>query len=74
MIRRLQSNVFAALDNLRLAMGTFLGNPLRTLLTLLGIVIGVMINCVKPTTVMSSPTVIISASAMTPETTPTMMT
>jgi putative ABC transport system permease protein len=41
MIRRLQSNLFAALDNLRLAMGTFLGNPLRTLLTLLGIVIGV---------------------------------
>jgi len=41
MIRRFQSNVLAALDNLRLAMGTFLGNPLRTLLTLLGIVIGV---------------------------------
>ncbi|WP_095983117.1 ABC transporter permease [Melittangium boletus] len=33
--------MLAALDNLRLAMGTFLGNPLRTLLTLLGIVIGV---------------------------------
>jgi putative ABC transport system permease protein len=31
----------AFLDNLRLALGTFLGNPLRTLLTLLGIVIGV---------------------------------
>jgi len=41
MIRRIQSHVFAALDNLRLALGTFLGNPLRTLLTLLGIVIGV---------------------------------
>ena len=32
----------AFLDNLRLAFGTFLGNPLRSLLTLLGIVIGVM--------------------------------
>lgn len=31
----------AFLDNLRLAFGTFLGNPLRSLLTLLGIVIGV---------------------------------
>ncbi len=31
----------AFLDNLRLAAGTFLGNPLRSLLTLLGIVIGV---------------------------------
>ncbi|HYH98230.1 ABC transporter permease, partial [Hyalangium sp.] len=31
----------AAIDNLRLAIGTFLGNPLRSLLTLLGIVIGV---------------------------------
>lgn len=39
--RRFQSSVLAALDNLRLAMGTFLGNPLRTLLTLLGIIIGV---------------------------------
>jgi putative ABC transport system permease protein len=29
------------LDNLRLAFGTFIANPLRTLLTLLGIVIGV---------------------------------
>ncbi|MBU8900404.1 ABC transporter permease [Corallococcus sp. H22C18031201] len=28
-------------DNLRLALGTFLGNPLRSLLTLVGIVIGV---------------------------------
>ncbi len=31
----------ALLDNIRLAAGTFLGNPLRSLLTLLGIVIGV---------------------------------
>jgi putative ABC transport system permease protein len=31
----------AFFDNLRLAFGTFLGNPLRSLLTLLGIVIGV---------------------------------
>jgi putative ABC transport system permease protein len=31
----------AFLDNLRLAFGTFLGSPLRSLLTLLGIVIGV---------------------------------
>ncbi|MBX5480425.1 MAG: ABC transporter permease [Myxococcaceae bacterium] len=31
----------AFLDNLRLAFGTFIANPLRTLLTLLGIVIGV---------------------------------
>lgn len=31
----------AFLDNLRLALGTFLGNPLRSLLTLVGIVIGV---------------------------------
>ena len=30
-----------AVDNVRLAAGTFLGNPLRSLLTLLGIVIGV---------------------------------
>ena len=29
------------IDNLRLAFGTFLANPLRTLLTLLGIMIGV---------------------------------
>src|SRR5687767_11989618 len=34
--------MLAFLDNLRLALGTFLGNPLRALLTLLGIVIGVM--------------------------------
>ena len=33
--------MLAFLDNLRLALGTFLGNPLRSLLTLLGIVIGV---------------------------------
>ncbi|WP_375773831.1 ABC transporter permease [Archangium gephyra] len=33
--------MLAMADNLRLALGTFLGNPLRTLLTLLGIVIGV---------------------------------
>jgi len=31
----------ALIDNFRLAFGTFLGNPLRSLLTLLGIVIGV---------------------------------
>ena len=31
----------AFLDNIRLAMGTFFAHPLRTLLTLLGIVIGV---------------------------------
>ncbi len=31
----------AFLDNLRLSFGTFLGNPLRSLLTLIGIVIGV---------------------------------
>ncbi|MBF5044121.1 ABC transporter permease [Aggregicoccus sp. 17bor-14] len=31
----------AFFDNLRLSLGTFLGNPLRSLLTLLGIVIGV---------------------------------
>ncbi|WP_375759127.1 ABC transporter permease [Corallococcus exercitus] len=31
----------AFLDNLRLSVGTFLGNPLRSLLTLVGIVIGV---------------------------------
>src|SRR5258707_5057403 len=29
------------LDNLRLSLGTFISNPLRSLLTLLGIVIGV---------------------------------
>lgn len=39
--RRFQSSLLAVVDNLRLAMGTFLGNPLRSLLTLLGIVIGV---------------------------------
>ncbi|MCY1077623.1 ABC transporter permease [Archangium lansingense] len=33
--------MLAMADNLRLALGTFMGNPLRTLLTLLGIVIGV---------------------------------
>ena len=41
MFRRFQANLLAMADNLRLAMGTFMGNPLRTLLTLLGIVIGV---------------------------------
>jgi putative ABC transport system permease protein len=41
MFRRFQANLLAMTDNLRLAMGTFMGNPLRTLLTLLGIVIGV---------------------------------
>ena len=40
--RRFQSSLLAVADNLRLALGTFLGNPLRSLLTLLGIVIGVM--------------------------------
>ena len=33
--------MLAFIDNLRLAIGTFVGNPLRSLLTLLGIVIGV---------------------------------
>ena len=41
MFQRFQANLLAMADNLRLAMGTFMGNPLRTLLTLLGIVIGV---------------------------------
>ena len=42
MASRSPSSFFsAATDNLRLAFGTFLGNPLRSLLTLLGIVIGV---------------------------------
>jgi putative ABC transport system permease protein len=41
MFRRFESNLLAVADNLRLALGTFLGNPLRSLLTLLGIVIGV---------------------------------
>jgi len=41
MFRRFEANLLAAVDNLRLALGTFLGNPLRSLLTLLGIVIGV---------------------------------
>ncbi len=41
MFRRFQANLLAMTDNLRLALGTFMGNPLRTLLTLLGIVIGV---------------------------------
>jgi putative ABC transport system permease protein len=41
MFRRFESNLLAVVDNLRLALGTFLGNPLRSLLTLLGIVIGV---------------------------------
>ena len=41
MFRRIEAPLLAMADNLRLAMGTFLGNPLRTLLTLLGIVIGV---------------------------------
>ncbi|HEX8537502.1 MAG TPA: ABC transporter permease, partial [Cystobacter sp.] len=42
MLRRFRASWLAATDNLRLAVGTFLGNPLRSLLTLLGIVIGVM--------------------------------
>ena len=41
MASRLTSFLSASADNLRLAFGTFLGNPLRSLLTLLGIVIGV---------------------------------
>jgi putative ABC transport system permease protein len=41
MFRRFEANLLAVLDNLRLALSTFLGNPLRSLLTLLGIVIGV---------------------------------
>ncbi|QRK07043.1 ABC transporter permease [Archangium violaceum] len=41
MYRRIEANLLAMADNLRLALGTFLGNPLRSLLTLLGIVIGV---------------------------------
>src|SRR5687768_10816825 len=41
-MRAFLSNLWrASFDNLRLAFGTFLGNPLRSLLTLLGIVIGV---------------------------------
>jgi putative ABC transport system permease protein len=41
-MRRANELLLAFIDNLRLALGTFLGNPLRSLLTLLGIVIGVM--------------------------------
>ena len=37
MYQRFRAPLIAALDNLRLALGTFLGNPLRSLLTLLGI-------------------------------------
>jgi putative ABC transport system permease protein len=40
-LRFIANFVRSSLDNLRLAFGTFLGNPLRSLLTLLGIVIGV---------------------------------